>query len=106
MARNPVTARERRGILAVAAVSLLVVGCGYAMRTCRNASVPVAPPLETLVPDGSVIPADSAYARVNDSMRKARKTRRDTTRRRAKKRKSKNTAKPKPSPRDYLEDDI
>ena len=107
MGRNPVTARERRGLLTVAAVSLLVVGCGYAMRTCRNASVPMAPPLEVMTDDGRFVTADSAAAvrvrrdsadvRKSGSRKKRKSTRSDG---------SKKKSAPDLPPRNFLDEEL
>ena len=98
MGRNPVTARERRGLLTVAAVSLLVVGCGYAMRTCRNASVPMAPPLEVMTDDGAVrVRRDSADVRKSGSRKKRKSTRSDG---------SKKKSAPDLPPRNFLDEEL
>lgn len=52
--KNPMTASERRGILTVAAIALLIIGAGWLLSTCRYVATPPSPPeIETLVNGGS-----------------------------------------------------
>ncbi len=118
MARNPVTAKERRGLIAVAVVSLLVVGGGYALRSCRSVSSSYVPAGAVVGRDGRLIPADSAGMRTSgesgrsdvsgdsDSTRHGKKSRDRSGRQKPGKKKSGSSGKTPPPARDYLEDPL
>ena len=69
MARNPVTSAERRGVIALVAVTLLVTIAGFIHRSCVNSTLP---PPSSPVP--AIAPADTASAsQPKDSHRRKRK---------------------------------
>lgn len=88
--KGKVTASERRGIIVVAALALLITGSGWLASTCRRHADEVSPPeIEVLVngenPDGDV--SDAGGKNRSERMRKdsagSRQKSRKTYRRRS-----------------------
>lgn len=53
MAKNPITASERRGIIAVAALALLICGAGLWLARCGRPETTVTPEEVEVLLDGS-----------------------------------------------------
>ncbi len=53
MAKNPITASERRGIIAVAALALLITGAGLWLSRCGRQETTVTPEEVQILLDGS-----------------------------------------------------
>lgn len=100
MARNPITARERRGLLAVAVVSLLVTGAGIMVRNCRKLPEPAN---HTVVVTDEVI--DSASLKKGESAPRVKHPRDSAgERNRRRKRSDKKNGRPAaPVSRDFLD---
>lgn len=77
MKRHPITSSERRGLVALAIICMLVIGIGLGVSYCGRSSTPLEPPEVEVVYE-----PDSAEMARADSISKARrKARRDSLRR-------------------------
>ena len=74
MMKNPVTASERRGIIVVAVLALLITGGGWLVSTCRRQSPETVPPEVAVLVRG-----DSVGDGVGESSGKRKKNRKDST---------------------------
>lgn len=89
--RNPLTASERRGIIVVASIALIITGAGWIVSMCqRNTPEEPLPDVEVLINGDSISSDTSAVGdkkRIrrgmrNDSTKEGRKKSRKTFRRR------------------------
>lgn len=74
MKKNPLTASERRGILIVAGIALLLTGGGWIVSRCQRPPIDVSPQEVTILMHGDSLSSDK------DKMQKKRKrkTRKDS----------------------------
>ena len=74
MARHPYSASERRGIMAVVAISLLVVGSGFLVKHCQGGEPdPEAGRVEVLYRPDSIRAAEDNSDTVKRSRKRARR---------------------------------
>lgn len=88
MAKNPVTASERRGILVVAALALLIIGTAFLTNRCDRSSLPTPPPEVKTVTLPDTLSPDSLQT-AGKKIRKGGKNHTDSLRRKKKGRKGK-----------------
>ncbi|MBD5358625.1 MAG: hypothetical protein HDR88_16835 [Bacteroides sp.] len=76
--KNPLTASERRGILVVAAISLLITGCGWGVAMCgRSEAEEMTPEVEVLL-HGDSLTSKGTTDKKSSTERGKKKGRRDS----------------------------
>lgn len=93
MAKNPVTASERRGILVVAALALLIIATIFFVNRCVRSSESLPPPEVKIISLPDTVSSDSLPSKDKREKRKKRKKHESDTLRHKKKGSSKGKTK-------------
>ncbi|MDE6380511.1 MAG: hypothetical protein K2L11_08570 [Muribaculaceae bacterium] len=72
--KHPLTSKERRGLVAVAAAALLCLALGFIFRNCRSRNASAAPQV-VIVNNDSVMSSDSSRDSVSDKTVSAKRKR-------------------------------